>query len=39
MVDRGGTRHRVAWTLEPADSQRVAVIGDAKPDGSRVLAY
>jgi hypothetical protein len=38
-VDKGGVRHCVSWLLELADSERVAVIGDAKPDGSRVLAY
>ena len=38
-VDRAGTRHRVRWTLERADSERFFVVGLHKPDGSRVLAF
>jgi hypothetical protein len=38
-VDQGGTRHRVVWTLEPADSDRFFVVGTHYPDGTRVLAY
>jgi hypothetical protein len=39
QVDRGSARHRVTWTLEPADDDRFIIIGASKPDGTRVLAY
>lgn len=38
-VDRGGARHRVRWTLEPADSERFVIIGYSALDSGRVLAY
>ncbi len=38
-VDKGGSRHRVTWTLEPADSDRFLIIGTHNPDGTRRLAY
>jgi hypothetical protein len=38
-VTKGGVQHQVIWLLEPADSPPAVVIGESKPDGSRVLVY
>ncbi len=39
QVDRGGARHQVTWTLEPADSDRFFIVGHSRLDGSHVLMY
>lgn len=36
-VDRAGTRHRVRWTLEPADDDIYFVINRASLDGERLI--
>ena len=38
-VDKGATRHRVSWALEPADGDVFFIIGVNDLDGSHVLAY
>lgn len=38
-VEKGGTQHRVAWLLEPADDDRFFILGQSLLDGTRYLMY
>jgi hypothetical protein len=39
QVDRGGTRHRTTWLLEPASANRFAKLNTAELDQGYALAY
>jgi hypothetical protein len=39
VVDKGGTRHRVNWLLEPADDDRFFIVGVSLLDGTRTVMY
>jgi hypothetical protein len=38
IIDKGGTRHRVSWLLEPAESDIFFVIGTDSIGGDKILA-